>query len=159
MNSVVAYLPLYGRNWYNWLIFFLFSFLSPLSSVYSFLFSHQFPLTDSLSLINCWSWSVIADPSSPISHRSLRASSSSLPIEIDVGIDVEILIMGIDVEVRWDLNRELPVLVGFGCRCKWIRGFRLAMLVVLWVWFPMLVGFGRVFWVWVVVFSKFELLC
>ena len=32
-----------------------------------------------------------------------------------VGIDVEILIMGIEVEVRWDLDRGLPVLVGFGC--------------------------------------------
>ena len=50
-----------------------------------------------------------------------------------MGIDVEILIMGIDVEVRWDLDCGLPVLVGFGCRCKWIRGFGLAMLVVSWV--------------------------
>ena len=50
-----------------------------------------------------------------------------------------VTIVGIDVEVRsesWVANASgfwLPVLVGFGCQCKWIRGFGLVMLVVSWV--------------------------
>ena len=77
-----------------------------------------------------------------------------------------VTIVGIDVEVRsesWVANASgfwLPVLVGFGCRCKWIRGFGLAVLVVSWLWVTGASGFWLsflglsccVFWVWLSVF-------
>ena len=155
------------EKWYNFYCF-LFSFLSPLSSVYSFLFSLTSvfsPLFSTKNGINLHRFSslshhlwyiitnlspvafciVIADQNRR-GHRHWGEIGVFVTI---VGTDVEILIVGIDVEVRWDLDRGLPVLVGFGCRCKWIHGFGLAMLVVLWVW---------VAWV-LAVFSGFELLC
>ena len=85
MNSVVAYLPLYGRKWYNWLIFFI---LFSLSSLFSLLFSvlsHRFPLSYKLLILIRYCRS-----SSPISHRLHFASSSSSPIGINVSINVEV---------------------------------------------------------------------
>ena len=157
---------------------FLFFFLSPLSSAYSFLFSltsvlsHRFPFTDSLSLINCWS--VIANPSSPISHRLYFASSLLISPSIVIVIvdrnrrghrhwgEIEI-----DVKVRsecsswlwastlrswlWALTLRWGEILIMGCRCKWIRGFGLAVLVVSRVWVAVLMGFCCVFWVWVAV--------
>ena len=100
-------------------IVFLFYFLSPLSLVYSFLFS----LTSLFSHL-CFLSSVLYEEwykfapilfsltPSPIHHRrsltgcilhhhrlSLQASSSSLPIGIDVGIDVE---ARSESTLRWD---------------------------------------------------------
>ena len=139
-------------------IVFLFCFLSHLSSLHlcflsSVLYEEWYKFAPILFSLT----------SSPISHRLHFASSSPISLGIViiiadrnrrwgeigvfitiVGINVEILIVGISVEVRWDLDRGLPVLAGFGCRCKWIRGFGLAVLVVSWV---------------LVVFSRFELLC
>ena len=37
------------------------------------------------------------------------------------------------------------MLVGFGCWCKWIRGFGLAVLVVSWVWVASASGFWLCF--------------
>ena len=37
------------------------------------------------------------------------------------------------------------MLVGFGCQCKWIRGFGLAMLVVSWLWVASASGFWLCF--------------
>ena len=91
-------------------IVFLFYFLSPLSSVYSFLFSliSLFSHLCFLSSVLYEEWYKFAPvlfslTSSPIHHRqsltgcilhrhrrSLRALSSSSPIGIDVGIDVEV---------------------------------------------------------------------
>ena len=74
---------------------FLFSSLSPLSLVYSFLFSltsilsHRFPLSYKLSILIRHRRSLIGC----ILHRhrrSLQASSSSSPIKINVGIDIEV---------------------------------------------------------------------
>ena len=152
MNSTVAYLPLYRRIWYNWLIFFysLFSLLSFQFILFSSL-SPLFSFTDSLSLINCWSWSVIANLS-PVAfciviadlsghcHCHCRSEStwaSTLRWDRNRSwgeIGVFVPIVGIDVKVRWDLDHGLPMLVGFDCRCKWIHGFGLAVLVVSWVW-------------------------
>ena len=120
------------EKWYNFYCF-LFSFLSPLSSVYSFLFSltsvlsHRFsslsPLSSPILIADPSSPIVIVDPSSPISHWLHFASSSPISPGIVivitdrnrrghrrwgeigvfvtiVGIDAEILIVGIDVEVR-----------------------------------------------------------
>ena len=39
--STLSILTLFGQKWYNDLTFLLFSFLSPLSSLYSFLLSHS----------------------------------------------------------------------------------------------------------------------
>ena len=45
------------------------------------------------------------------------------------------------------------MLVGFGCQCKWIRGFGLAVLVVSWVWVVGASGFWLPvqvdLWLWV----------
>ena len=91
-------------------IVFLFYFLSPLSSVYSFLFSliSLFSHLCFLSSVLYEEWHKFAPvlfslTSSPIHHRrsltgcilhrhcrSLRALSSSSPIGMDVGIDVEV---------------------------------------------------------------------
>ena len=49
--STLSILTLFGQKWYNDLIFFLFSFLSPLSSLYSYLFSLILPQTSSLSIL------------------------------------------------------------------------------------------------------------
>ena len=55
------------------------------------------------------------------------------------------------------------MLVGFGYWCKWIRGFRLLVLVVSWVWVVSASGFWLcflglsccVFWVWLMGFLCF----
>ena len=145
--------------------FILFSSLSSLfslTSVFSPLFSmknginlhrfsslsrhHQSIIADLSPVAFC---TVIADLSGHCHHHRRSESTWASTLRWDrnrrwgeigvfitfVGIDVEILIVGIDVKVRWDLDRGLPVLVRFGCRCKWIRGFGLAMLVVSWVFF------------------------
>ena len=90
---------------------FLFFFLSPLSSAYSFLFSltfvlsHRFPFSYKLLIRHRRSSSPIHHCRSLtgcILHRhcwSLRASSSSSPIRIDVGIDIEVRSKSM---LRWD---------------------------------------------------------
>ena len=169
-NSAVAYLPLYGWKWYNWLIFFysLFSLLSLRFILFSSLSSvpsHWFPLSYKLLILIRHRRSIIADLSSVSPgivivdlsghrHRHRRSEStwaSTLRWDQSVCHDCR--------HRRWDLDRGLPVLVGFGCRCKWIRGFRLAVLVVLLVWVASASGFWLcflglsccVFWVWVAV--------
>ena len=147
-------------------IVFLFCFLSPLSSVYSFLFSLTSvfsPLFSTKNGINLHRLSSLSrhhrSLTSCILHRhcrSLRASSSSSPIRIDVGIDVEVRSecssRSWALTLRswsWASTLRWGEILIVGCQCKWIRGFGLAMLVVLWVFFA---------WV-LVVFFGFELLC
>ena len=103
-----------------WLIFF-YSLLSLFSlfSLFFSLLSHLCSLSPILVSITF----VIVNPSSPISpgiviiiadrnRRGHRCWGEIGVFVTTVGINAEILIVGIDVEVRWDLDRGSPVLVG-----------------------------------------------
>ena len=67
VNSNVSKIEAYGQKCYKFFYFFIiFSLSSFFSLFFSLLFhlsslSPLFSLTDSLSLINCWSWSVITN--------------------------------------------------------------------------------------------------
>ena len=151
------------EKWYNSYFFILFS-LSSLFSLFFSLLSHLCFLSSVLyEEWHKFAPSLFSLTPSPISHRLHFASSSPISPGIViviadrnrcghrcwgeigvfvtiVGIDVEILIMGIDVEVRWDLDRGLPVLVAFGCWCKWVADA--SSFVGLGC-----LGFGCVFWI------------
>ena len=135
---------------YNFYCFFILFSLSPLFSL-TYVFSPLFSTKDGINLHQYSSLSrhrrsiitdlspvafciVTADLSGHRHHH--RRSESTLRWDRSVHHDRG--------HRHWDLDRGLPVLAGFGCRCKWIRGFGLAVLVVSWV---------------LVVFSRFELLC